>query len=177
MFSTIDLVMPLTMGFEAVGAMRNIPELATVPIIAVSASVLRVDQEHSRRVGCNDFMTKPLEVKKVFETLQKYMDLEWVYNSHIGENKREAPTTDEVLVEVILVPPPQLDLEILYELARFGSMERIKEHAHYLESLSAEYKPFVERLLRLVDAFDDVQIQVLIKQYLVSQPDKAFSRN
>jgi signal transduction histidine kinase/ligand-binding sensor domain-containing protein/DNA-binding NarL/FixJ family response regulator len=162
----IDLIMPVMMGFEAVPAIRRLPELAQVPIIAVSASVVELDQDHSQRVGCDDFLTKPIEMAKVFALLQKHLGLEWIYEPRPTPAIGRAAGLDAANQMRELIPPPPSELEILYELARFGNMERIREHARYLEQLSPNYRPFAQRIADLAEAFDDQRIQELTQQLL-----------
>ena len=168
----MDLVMPVMTGFEAVVAIRRIPELAAIPIIAISASVLEGDQAQCILIGCNDFLNKPIEVERIFAMLQKHLQLEWVYQTTEANSIDLASQTNPealpagIVGEIDLVPPDVENLEILYELASFGNMERIQQHALYLEELAPQYRPFAKRISQLAEAFDDQEIQKLIKQYL-----------
>jgi CheY-like chemotaxis protein len=163
----MDLIMPVMMGFEAVAAIRQLPELATIPIVAVSASVLEMDREQCRRVGCDDVLSKPVEADNVFAVLRQYLNLEWVYAAPAARATEMQDRLDEAEGE--LIPPPREELERLYELARFGDMDRLQAHAAYLEGLSPRYRPFAERVRRLAEQFDDRQIQELVEQYLFTQ--------
>jgi hypothetical protein len=155
------------MGFEAVAVMRRMPELSQVPIIAVSASVLEMDQDQSRRVGCDDFLSKPIEISKVFAMLQQYLGLEWVYGEQApGADAAQGAPAGEEPADAELVPPPREELELLYELARFGNMARIQEYTRELEDRSPTYRAFARRLNRLAEGFEDEQIQTMLKQYL-----------
>jgi signal transduction histidine kinase/streptogramin lyase/DNA-binding NarL/FixJ family response regulator len=158
----MDLVMPVMMGFEAVALLRQTPELAQIPIIAVSASAHDMDREESRRVGCDDFLPKPVEAEDVFAVLKDQLGLEWVFDEPAQAAEAEPPSatlsTDELL------PPPPDELEALYELARFGNMERIHERARHLEKLSEQYRPFAQKIHQLADEFNDAEIQNLLKQ-------------
>jgi signal transduction histidine kinase/streptogramin lyase/DNA-binding NarL/FixJ family response regulator len=161
----MDLVMPVMMGFEAVPAIRQIPALAQVPIIAISASAHDMDREESRRVGCDDFLPKPVEAEKLFELLQHQLNLTWTFGE--ASAPRDEATPASVLPsDSEFLPPPQEELEIVYELARFGNMERLQERARYLENLSEQYQPFARELRRLIENFDDEQIQNLAKRYM-----------
>ena len=164
----MDLVMPVMMGFEAVAVLRQTPELAKIPIIAVSASAHDMDREESRRVGCDDFLPKPVEADDLFAVLKDQLELEWVFDEPAAEAV-EAELVGEpgaALADGEFLPPPQEELEALYELARFGNMERIHERARYLENLSEQYRPFAQKIHQLADEFDDGQIQSLLKQYM-----------
>jgi signal transduction histidine kinase/DNA-binding NarL/FixJ family response regulator len=170
-FIFMDLVMPVMMGFEAVGHIRKMHGLEELPIVAVSASVLDIDQEQSRRVGCTDFITKPVEFEKVLASLEKYLGVEWVY----GEKVAPPPSLAEVKPSAeaekgeLLLAPPYEELEMLYEMARLGNMQRLQEQALHLEELALEYRPFARRIYKLAEAFDDVGIQKLVEQHLQKQ--------
>lgn len=76
--------MPVMMGFEAVAEIRDIPAFKETPIIAISASVLDTDQSASRRVGCDDFLTKPIEANKLFAMIETYLNLTWLYDGALA---------------------------------------------------------------------------------------------
>ena len=159
----MDLVMPIMTGFEAIPLLRKMPTLADVPIIAVSASALDMNQEQSRRIGCNDYLAKPIVVEELFDLVQQYLGLEWVYEAplapQVDTHSSAAPPTD-------IVPPPQVELEKLYELAHMGSMRGIRKQAQQIEALSDRYKPFANTVIALADALEDEKIITLIEQYL-----------
>jgi PAS domain S-box-containing protein len=70
----MDLQMPTLDGFEAARAIRRLPgSTATVPIVALSASVLAEDRQRSAEVGMNDFLAKPFEPQAL-----EAMLLRWV---------------------------------------------------------------------------------------------------
>ncbi len=159
----MDLVMPVMTGFEAVTTIRQHrdPFLRNIPIIAVSASVMGLDQEASSRAGCNDFLTKPIVVDDLLNLLQKHLQLDWIFEDPL-------PTIDETPVQidhaVDLVFPPQEELEILMELARFGNMDKLQERAQHLETLSPEYRPFAQKIYELAEALEDEEILALVSQ-------------
>ncbi|MCB0163529.1 MAG: response regulator [Anaerolineae bacterium] len=160
----MDLVMPVMMGFEAISALRATPELAAIPIIAVSASALDLDQDQNRRIGCDDFLAKPVEADKLYELIGHYLDLEWIY-----EDKRldtPQPIHPQSAAPAEITPPPQAELEMLYELARLGSMRGIQERAYDLENLSERYHPFAQTLHTLTEALEDKKIITFLEQYL-----------
>ncbi|MEK8016797.1 MAG: ATP-binding protein, partial [Candidatus Parabeggiatoa sp.] len=158
-----DLVMPVMTGFEAVQEIRQIPELVDVFIIAISASVFDMDQEKSRIAGCDAFLPKPVEASKLFSLLESNLKLDWFYSESVGDSVAETPATEG---SGPLVPPPEAELEKLYELAMMGKMRRIREQAIHLENLDDKYIPFAHKLQSLAKDFEDQQILALIKHYL-----------
>jgi DNA-binding response OmpR family regulator len=153
------------MGFEAVAAIRAMPDLAGVPIVAVSASVLDMDRAQSQRVGCDDFLSKPVDIDLVFAMLERYLKLEWTF-VEVAQPDAQAQAPAEEVADGALVAPPREELEVLYELARFGNMEGLVRHADRLAALSQRYQPFAREIQRLAEDFDDEQIQELVKQHL-----------
>jgi CheY-like chemotaxis protein len=160
-FILVDLVMPVMTGFEAVQAIRQIPELQDVPIIAVSASAFGMEQEQSRVAGCNGFLAKPIETRKLFALLERYLPIEWMYEEVSEEEEAVLPQP-----EAELAPPPGEELEILYELAMLGKMTRIRERADHLEALDDRYAPFAGKLRELAKAYEDDEIMDFVKQYM-----------
>jgi predicted ATPase/signal transduction histidine kinase/CheY-like chemotaxis protein len=164
-----DLVMPMMTGFEAVQQIRQIPELEKVVIIAVSASVFEMDQQKSRVAGCDAFLPKPVETEKLFALLETHLDLEWIYeHEHVGEN----PAASQ-MATAPLIPPPQEQLEVLYELAMLGRIRDIQEQASHLEQINEKYIPFAHKLRDLAKAFEDEQIVALVEEYLVENSDES----
>jgi len=155
-----DLIMPVKTGFEAVLEIRQIPTVKDTPIIAVSASVFSDDQNKSQIAGCDAFIPKPVDEKRLLVLLQEQLQLEWVYEA---EDIAESQNIDE---EKPLVAPPADELEVLYELAMLGSMKDIRDRAIQLEELDDKYISFSRKLQSLAKGFEDEKIVALIEQYL-----------
>ena len=68
----MDLKMPVMDGLTAIEKIREFkPDL---PIIVLTASILPSNRETAFHVGCNDYMTKPIDSKFLMETIAKYLD-------------------------------------------------------------------------------------------------------
>jgi CheY-like chemotaxis protein len=67
----MDLQMPEMDGFEATDYIRNTMKLK-IPIIALTANVTTADLEKCKAVGMNDYISKPVEEKILY---QKIVDL------------------------------------------------------------------------------------------------------
>ena len=57
----MDLSLPDISGWEAVEQLRQLPEFATIPIIAVTAHVSSVEIERAKAVGCTVHPGKPFD--------------------------------------------------------------------------------------------------------------------
>ena len=156
----MDLMMPVMTGFEAVQALRQQPDFRQTPIIAMSASVFRMDQEQSRVAGCDAFLPKPLDTPKLLDLLARLLPITWTY----ADAPAAATTAAEATTAI--VPPPRDDLERLYELASFGRVLEIQAYAERLEMQDARCQPFTRKIRALALAFEDKSIMALLQHYL-----------
>ncbi len=71
----MDIQMPVMDGYEATKNIRALEnkKLAEIPIIAMTANAFSEDVEKAKSVGMNDHISKPLDVPKMMETLQKIL--------------------------------------------------------------------------------------------------------
>ena len=66
----MDVHMPVMDGFEATRAIRALPgTIATVPIIALTASAMKGDRENCLSQGMDDYVSKPIDRDKLFAAL------------------------------------------------------------------------------------------------------------
>ena len=71
----MDIQMPVMNGYEATRAIRALddPALASIPIIAMTAKVFQEDVQAARSAGMDDHIAKPLDVKKMMDTLTRVL--------------------------------------------------------------------------------------------------------
>ena len=160
-----DLVMPVKTGFEAVKEIRNISSIKDVVIIAISASVLDMDCQKSRILGCDSFLPKPVDESKLLTTLQEYLQLSWIYEEFTESEANLQPENRFDSLQNLIIPPRE-EIEILYELAMLGSMKKIRERAIYLQEIDDKYLPFANKLQELAQGFQEKAILNLVEQYL-----------
>ena len=72
----MDVEMPVMDGIEAVKIIRKNLK-SSVPVIALTAHVLKTDVEKYLKSGFNDCLTKPVDLKKLKEKLLFYMQKKW----------------------------------------------------------------------------------------------------
>ena len=58
----MDINMPGMDGYTVIRKMRELPHLQTIPIVALTANVMKGDREKSLDAGCNGYIQKPISV-------------------------------------------------------------------------------------------------------------------
>ncbi len=68
----MDIQLPDIDGITALGRLRADPQTQTIPVVAVSASVMPDERQRVVASGFDAFVTKPINVKAFLETVEKY---------------------------------------------------------------------------------------------------------
>ncbi|NET51194.1 MAG: response regulator, partial [Merismopedia sp. SIO2A8] len=83
----MDLVMPVLDGFQTAQMIRYDSKWSAfqhIPIIAISASTLNQGKAQSLEVGCNAFLSKPVDTGELLQLLQTHLHLQWQYASDVS---------------------------------------------------------------------------------------------
>ncbi|MEA3383851.1 MAG: transporter substrate-binding domain-containing protein, partial [Campylobacterota bacterium] len=69
----MDLQMPIMDGIEATKIIREIDKV--IPIIALTANAMKEDIEKTQKVGMQEHLNKPIDVKKLYDVMLKYISV------------------------------------------------------------------------------------------------------
>jgi CheY-like chemotaxis protein len=69
----MDMQMPVMDGITATREIRKRPELANLPIIAMTANAMREDSERCLASGMNDYITKPILLDDLWTVLHRWL--------------------------------------------------------------------------------------------------------
>jgi two-component system cell cycle response regulator DivK len=69
----MDISMPDMDGLTATAILRDAPQLAHVPIVALTANAMQGDKEKTLAAGCDGYIRKPIDVDKLPEELMYYL--------------------------------------------------------------------------------------------------------
>jgi PAS domain S-box-containing protein len=72
----MDIQMPIMDGFEATKRIREEFSKDQLPIIAMSAAVMKEDKDLAEKVGMNDHLSKPFKVEDLQRILLKWLNLD-----------------------------------------------------------------------------------------------------
>ena len=77
-FILMDCQMPVMDGFEATIRIREIEDeqgLPRMPIIAVTANAIKGDRERCLEAGMDDYVTKPIDTKRLEDAISKHLNV------------------------------------------------------------------------------------------------------
>jgi PAS domain S-box-containing protein len=120
----MDVQMPVMDGLAATRALRARPELAALPVLAMTANAFDEDRAACLAAGMNDFVAKPVDPEGMFATL-----LKWLPGGRVAPTLPEpapAPAAqDDLLARLALHP----GVDVAAALSNLPGME------HRYESL------------------------------------------
>ena len=61
----MDLSLPVIDGWEATRRIKADPATQSIPIIALTAHAMAGDEQKALEAGCNDYDTKPIDLKRL----------------------------------------------------------------------------------------------------------------
>jgi CheY-like chemotaxis protein len=69
----MDLMMPEMDGYEAMRALREMPDFKSLPIIALTAKAMKGDRDESIAAGASDYITKPVDIEQLLSLMQVWL--------------------------------------------------------------------------------------------------------
>jgi two-component system cell cycle response regulator DivK len=70
----MDINMPDMDGYTLTAKMKTYPKLFNIPIIALTANVMKGDRERTLAAGCDGYIQKPVDVDTLPEQIAQYLN-------------------------------------------------------------------------------------------------------
>jgi len=70
----MDIQLPEISGLEVTKWLKEDEELASIPVVAVTAFAMKGDEERIREGGCEAYISKPISVAHFLDTIRKLLD-------------------------------------------------------------------------------------------------------
>lgn len=132
----MDIHMPIMDGSDAVRLIRSQAEYDDIPIIAVTANVLRTDHEQYLKLGMNDVVTKPVSSERLHTAISY-----WLKHSRPSEEAAATASSENPL-------PPVAGMDMESALARVNGKLSILQHM--MEQFMLDYDSFADQLRMMV---------------------------
>ena len=69
----MDINMPDMDGYTLTAKIKSLPGFERVPILAVTANVMRGDKERTLEAGCDGYIQKPLDIEQLTREIEKFI--------------------------------------------------------------------------------------------------------
>ena len=69
----MDLSLPVMDGWEATRRIKADAATQGIPVIALTAHAMSGDEQKAREAGCDDYDTKPVDLKRLLEKIGKFL--------------------------------------------------------------------------------------------------------
>jgi two-component system cell cycle response regulator DivK len=71
----MDINMPEMDGYTLTAKFRQIRKLDKVPIVALTANVMKGDRERSLESGCDGYIQKPIDIDTLTTQVEKFLKM------------------------------------------------------------------------------------------------------
>lgn len=69
----MDINMPDMDGYTLTAKIKAVQKFSKIPIIAVTANVMRGDREKSLEAGCDGYIQKPIDIDTLAQQIERYI--------------------------------------------------------------------------------------------------------
>lgn len=69
----MDINMPDMDGYTLTNTIKAMPQMAGIPIIAITANVMKGDREKTLQAGCDGYIEKPIDVDRFLEQVDRFL--------------------------------------------------------------------------------------------------------
>jgi len=159
----MDMKMPVMDGYEATRRIKEMPEGADTPVIAITASVFDGDRSEVIDAGCDEFIGKPFKEAEVFGALENLLGIQFLFEGDEAgaegdEGRAEPVETAASLADAVAAIPDALLAEVreacesLDDDALTDLTDQLREHhaglADMIQNLAGDFE--FDAIIRLV---------------------------
>ena len=153
----MDMRMPIVDGYEATKRIKATPKGKDTAIIALTASTFEEERAIVIAAGCDDFVRKPFREAEIFETMSKYIGVNYIYDKsdrHKDVSQIESDTIN-------LSDLTGISQTWLAELGNAAAAADSELAFSLIEQIKADYPNLAEALTKLVYNFQFDRIELL----------------
>jgi CheY-like chemotaxis protein len=146
----MDMRMPVMDGYEATKRIKATVKGQATVVVALTASAFEEQQTFILSAGCDDFVRKPFREAEIFDTMNKHLGIEFVYDDDdTGRDGQAEPLIDGSIKESLALQDVAWQ-DKLREAAEQADADAIRalvdeiaeEHPKLSESLARTAKDF-----------------------------------
>jgi CheY-like chemotaxis protein len=161
----MDMKMPLMDGYTATRLIKQQIQTQQSPptiIIALTASALDEEREAILATGCDDFVRKPFQEAIIFQKIQQYLEVEYVYETRNSELGQVANANSELTVEELSVMP----LDWIQKLNQAAAQVNNSQILALIKQIPAQNSGIADKIDLIVHNFRCDQLLTLTEALL-----------
>lgn len=168
----MDIRMPVMDGYEAIRQIHRISQTTqkSLPvIIALTGSVFEEDRREALALGCKDFVKKPFRTEVIFEKMEEYLGVRYLYST--SSTPPRSSTSGQT--EGYFLTPDKLSImpaEWVAQLHHAATRMNSKLVLQLIEQIPEDVTSLKAALAQRVEDFCIEEI-VELTQQCVSRPD------
>ncbi|MGB3650410.1 MAG: CheR family methyltransferase, partial [Rivularia sp. (in: cyanobacteria)] len=145
----MDMRMPVMDGYQATKIIKQKiienQNQTNTAIIALTATAFNEDRQFMLELGCNDFIRKPFQEEILLDTIAKYLDIEYIYES--DDSALEESNLQQLTTQALKVMPQQW-CESLHTAAVHCNQDSVLQ---LLEEIPENHQTLKQQLEELAD--------------------------
>ncbi|MFZ4398718.1 MAG: PAS domain S-box protein [Bacteroidales bacterium] len=154
----MDLRMPVMDGYEATMRIKETEKGRNTPIIALTASVLKEEQDKITSLKMQGYIQKPFRENDLFNTIGNVLGIKYLYENENNTEEKENKYDSELIAKDISTIPDYLKFKILDAIA-VADIELLIEH---INEIDQNYIELTQYLITLAKNYDYNKIQELL---------------
>jgi two-component system, cell cycle response regulator DivK len=69
----MDMSLPVLDGWEATRRLKAAPDTASIPVIGLTAHAMATDRDKCLEAGCDEYDTKPVELPRLLDKIERLL--------------------------------------------------------------------------------------------------------
>jgi CheY-like chemotaxis protein len=163
----MDMQMPVMDGYEATKRIKATTKGQATAIIALTATSLEEERAVVLSAGCDDFIRKPFREADIFDTMNKYIGVRYIYEDIKGlQSLSTTQTYTSVDIQDALTPAAlaALPFDLLTNLEEAAIRSKMNQIDSLINEIRALDAPLADALAILAENFEYPKITALIRQ-------------
>jgi CheY-like chemotaxis protein/anti-sigma regulatory factor (Ser/Thr protein kinase) len=158
-----DIRMAETNGITFCHQVRTDLELASLVMIASSASVYVDDRETALAAGFNGFVPKPVNESVLFGLFEELLGLKPIYGTANGAEPNFQGTEDAISRPLTEAVPDMARLDQLLPLAKLGDVIALRAAIRKLSEEDATLRTFCRRIAILAEKYQMAAVEKILE--------------